>query len=239
MSVYETRLRLRSCDVDAYRRLRLSTLFTLLQEAAIAHTIQLGVDRDKTLDRGLLWIITQQRAVISRLPEYGEEIVLRSWPGKTLHLFFPRYASITGAGGEVLLRAGAYWALMDRDTRKMVFPEEHGVALPGVSIGEEIAMSRVPRGMPEGETGRFTVPFSYVDLNGHMNNTRYFDLAADRMPAALRDSPVREIDAEYNGEARLGEEIALHASAERDLFVLAGENGRRLFRLQLRYGKDV
>ena len=51
MSIYQQQLALRSSDVDAARRLRLSALFTLLQEAAIAHTTELGMGREKTLDK--------------------------------------------------------------------------------------------------------------------------------------------------------------------------------------------
>ena len=90
MSMYHQELLLRSKDVDLHRRLRTSRLFELLQEASIAHTEQLGMGRDKTLDKGLLWIVGLQRAEIRRMPEYDEQILLKSWPGETMHLFFPR-----------------------------------------------------------------------------------------------------------------------------------------------------
>lgn len=43
MSMYRQDFQVLSCDVDSARRLRLSTLFIKLQEAAIAHTIELGI----------------------------------------------------------------------------------------------------------------------------------------------------------------------------------------------------
>ena len=93
MSVYSREMLLRSRDVDMFRRLRTSELFRLLQEASISHTEELGMGRDKTLDKGLLWILLLQRADIDRMPEYDEKVVLKSWPGKTMHLLFPRYYS--------------------------------------------------------------------------------------------------------------------------------------------------
>ena len=92
--MYRIPYQILSSDTDANRALRLSRLFTLLQEASIAHTTLLGMGREHTLDRGLLWIVTLQRAQISRLPVYDERIVLKSWPGKTMHLLFPRYYRI-------------------------------------------------------------------------------------------------------------------------------------------------
>ncbi len=209
MQIYEKEFKLKSSDVDMNRRLRTSVLFTMLQEAAIAHTEELGMGREKTLDRGLLWIVTMQRAEIARIPEYDEEIVLRSWPGDSLHLIFPRYFSLTTAAGEPLLKASSLWSLIDANTRSLIFPEKFGIEIPGVRTGDEIPMPSAirplapakaqpaasesdcitasPRSSHTAESAQdistaartFTVPYSCVDLNGHMNNTRYFDLAED------------------------------------------------------------
>ena len=51
-----------------YRRLRISTMFEWFQEGSITHTEELGCGREKTLDKGLLWVVTLQRAEIARLP---------------------------------------------------------------------------------------------------------------------------------------------------------------------------
>ena len=108
--MYRIPYQILSSDTDANRTLRLSRLFTLLQEASIAHTTLLGMGRERTLDRGLLWIVTLQRAQILRLPVYDERIVLKSWPGKTMHLLFPRYYRIEDEQGHALVAASALWA---------------------------------------------------------------------------------------------------------------------------------
>ena len=234
--MYRISYQILSSDTDANRRLRLSRLFTLLQEASIAHTTELGMGREKTLDRGLLWIVTLQQANIARLPVYDERIVLKSWAGKTMHLLFPRYYRIEDEKGNALVEASALWALMDANTRRVVFPEQYGIRIRGVHTGKEIALPVAPRMPQQPETGTFTVPYSYVDLNGHMNNTRYFDLAEDRMPEALRDRAVTRIQTEYAKEARGGDTITLTSEATENGYLLCGtQDGARLFRLALTY----
>ena len=235
--MYRIPYQILSSDTDANRALRLSRLFTLLQEASIAHTTLLGMGREHTLDRGLLWIVTLQRAQILRLPVYDERIVLKSWPGKTMHLLFPRYYRIEDEQGHALVAASALWALMDERTRRVVFPEQHGIRIRGVHTGKEIPLPVPPKMPPLIETEPFTVPYSYVDFNGHMNNTRYFDLAEDRMPEGLRGRPVRLIQTEYAREARLGDTIELQSAGSADGYCLCGQqNGAKLFRLSLAYG---
>ena len=234
MSVFREELLLRSKDVDMFRRLRTSELFRLLQEASIRHTELLGMGRDKTLDRGILWVLLMQRAEIARMPEYDERVVLKSWPGKTMHLLFPRYYSLETAEGEPLLKASALWSLVDQKTRKVVFPEKYGVVIEGVVTGEEIAM---PGAVAKADCDRerdFTVPYSFVDLNGHMNNTRYFDLAEDCVGAAAAGRLLKSVAVEYQNEARLDETLRLRWGGEGSVY-LCGETERPVFRMRLEY----
>ncbi len=236
--MYEKEYRILSSDTDAERRLRLSRLFTLFQEASIAHTTELGMGREKTLDRGLLWIVTLQQAEVTRLPVYDERITLFSWPGNTMHLLFPRYYRVEDGEGETIVRGSAFWALMDCGTRRVVFPEEFGIEIAGERTGAEPALPPAPRSPKDGETDRFTIPYSYVDLNGHMNNTRYFDLAEDRMPEELRSGRLARVRAEYSREARLGDEVTLKSERADRTFLMAGEcGGQKLFKLDLTYGQ--
>lgn len=236
MSVYSESVLLRSKDVDLYRRLRSSELFRMLQEAAIRHTEELGMGRDKTLDKGILWVLLMQRAEITRMPEYDETVVLKSWPGKTMHLLFPRYYSLETASGEPLLKASALWSLVDAETRRVVFPEKYGVKIDGVVTGEETDMPSAIRKADCSGAQDFTVPYSFVDLNGHMNNTRYFDLAEDCIGAAAAGARLKSIAAEYQNEARLGETLHLRWGEDSaGEYFLAGETGRDVFRMRLRY----
>ena len=236
--MYRILYQILSSDTDANRTLRLSRLFTLLQEASIAHTTLLGMGRERTLDRGLLWIVTLQRAQILRLPVYDERIVLKSWPGKTMHLLFPRYYRIEDEQGHALVAASALWALMDERTRRVVFPEQHGIRIRGVHTGKEIPLPVPPKMPPLLETEPFTVPYSYVDFNGHMNNTRYFDLAEDTIPAAAAGRALRTVLIEYVNEARCGEELAVRWGQAGDDWYLTGEAGKTVFRMRLGYAPE-
>ena len=235
MSILEETIRLKSKDVDMFRRLRISALFELFQEASIRHTEQLGVGREKTLDKGLLWVLLMQRAEIERLPEYDEEIRLKSWPGETMHLLFPRYCTVETMEGKPLIRSSALWSLVDAETRKVIFPEKYGIRIPGESGREEIALpGSIPK--PEAEKEQvFTVPYSFVDLNGHMNNTRYFDLAEDSIGAAAEGRVLKRIETEYTNEARFGEKIHLCWQKREDAFLLSGESEKPVFRMRLLY----
>ncbi|MBQ2143987.1 MAG: hypothetical protein II436_02615 [Oscillospiraceae bacterium] len=235
MDIYTKTIRLRNADVDMHRRLRTSTLLTMLQEAAIAHTEQLGMGREKTLDRGLLWIITLQRLQVYRMPVYDEVFTLECWPGKTMHVLFPRYYRMLAEDGSLLAEGSALWALIDQENHELQFPDTWGISIPGTVTGRECPLPRAPRPLALTENVEFQVPYSYIDLNQHMNNVHYLDLAEDVLPAAVHDFPLKSLEIEYSGEARLGQTIRLGWGRLGNSFFLTGEGERRMFRLRLEY----
>lgn len=239
MRIWRQDFRILSSDVDLTRKLRLSTLFTKLQEAAISHTIELGVGRDRTLDRGLLWAVTQYRLNIDRMPEYDERVTLLSWPGKTMHLYFPRYFRLLDEKGRVLLDAVSLWVLIHEKARTIVFPEDHGIELPEVRTGDELPLPGRLRKEETAVSHSFTVPFSYVDLNGHMNNARYYDLAQDIMPEEFRGRKLTALSSEYIGEARLGDTLQAGCALSENACYVCGSTEKPLFRMKFEFaGKE-
>ena len=235
MEVYTTTRKLRNADVDMHRRLKTSTLLTMLQEAAIAHTEAIGMGREKTLDRGLLWIITLPRLTIHRMPTYDETVTVACWPGKTMHILFPRFYRLTDEDGKLLIEGSALWALIHEEDHQLVFPDEHGIVIPQLVTGLESPLPRAPKALSLTHNTEFTVPYTYIDLNRHMNNVRYLDLAENTIPAELHDHPLRSLEIEYSSEAVLGQTIRVGWGQLGGACFLVGEDEKRMFRLRLEY----
>lgn len=233
--VYERELLLDSGHVDRFRRLRTSALFILFQRMSGAHTEALGMGRGRTADRGLLWVVARQHALVGRMPEYGERVLLRTWPGRMMRVLFPAYYELLAHDGETLVRASAVWALMDRRTRATAFPEEYGIEVEGVETGRELPyLTRIgPRPTPN--SFDFTVPNSYVDLNEHMNNARYFDMVEDRLPAVNAGKVLCEAHVEYSGEVRFGETVHVVWGEENGMYYVNGTTEHPCFRMSLTY----
>lgn len=233
--------KIRNCDVDINRRLRTSSLFTFLQEASISHTEELGAGRKVTLDRDLLWVVTLQRVEITRMPEYDDEITIRTWPGTTMHWLFPRYYQIEGSDGRPLIRGSAIWALMNRTTRTMINPEKHQIHIDGEMSGDEIRLPSPPSTMTRDCGGdrvfEFTVPYSLTDMNGHLNNVRYFDLIDDLTDRELLKQGPAVIVSEYMNELRIGETFTVSVVKEENTCLFSGRkvDGRMAFAIKVEY----
>ena len=107
--------------------------------------------------------------------------------------------------------------------------------IEGTEVEGQCAIPRPPRAIPQTSESRYTVTYSVLDLNGHMNNTRYFDLMQDALYDLKKGAPPKLILCEYNGEARLGDDILVKFGEADSEVYLTGEAEKRLFRMRLTY----
>lgn len=221
--VYSTTKTLLADDVTMQRNLRPSVLMRWLQEASIAHTEALGAGRAKTLDKGALWVVCRVRLEIENLPCYDETVTLSSWAGDTMRVLFPRYYEMTDESGTPLVKASAVWLLMDAKKRKMVFPENYDVVVPGIRTGREIPLSfGVSLGEQE-KTKRFKVAYSQVDINGHMNNAKYLDCMEDVLGKDFLDTHMlKTLEIEFKSEIKYGASVRLEYTIDEDFVTMIG-----------------
>lgn len=208
-SLFTKTLKIRAEHVDFRRKMRLSVLMRLFQECCIAHTEELGMGRKMTLDRGFLWVITNEHIKVTRLPEYDEDVVLESYPGPTLHYFFPRHFVMKDREGNVLIEISAIWALIDIKTRSMIDPKENGIVINGWENGKEIPMVTFLKVPPLNKKETIVATYSMVDINGHLNNTAYVDLALDRFEKEDLKRDIAEVKMTFKKEIPLGASFEL------------------------------
>jgi acyl-ACP thioesterase len=111
----------------------------------------------------------------------------------------------------------------------------HDIYIKEVVTGNELPLPGRLRKTAAASVSDFTVPYSYVDLNGHMNNARYYELAMDRMPEAFRVRSLRELTSEHIGEAQLGDVLTVGCSSSEDSFSIYGEKDKPVFRMRFQF----
>ena len=221
-SVYTTRYFVSTLHSDCFGRCKPSSLLRFAQDAAGEHCVLLGTDWDSMAKHRYFWAVIRQRMEITRLPKDGETVTVKTWPMPTTRVAYPRATEGFDDHGNSLFKIISLWVIMDMDTRAMVLPGKSGIDVPGTSFGTEL---KAPGGLPafEGsEDMHRTVTFSDLDVNGHMNNTRYLDWICDLLPAAFhKDHPMKAVSICYMSEALEGQSLRL-SHGEGDVFKVDG-----------------
>jgi len=216
-------------------RLKTTELFQILQDVATEHCNEIGYGGDVIGPKGLIWVIARYRLEVKRWPDAGECIHVVTWPGKTRHMLFPRHYIIEDAAGNTILEASAIWTLMDQNERKMVRPGPYGVELDGIVTGREVSLPSAPKKLPIIATESFIVPERFLDVNRHMNNIKYYELAENCFGETINGLHLKAASTEYASEALLGDEVKLSWGREGNSFYITGENHRTVFKMNLEY----
>lgn len=215
--------------------LSLGGLFRLFQDVSTIHCDALGLGMEVIGPRGLIWVVARQLLQVERWPAAGERISIKTWPGPTRHMMFPRFYTVLDAGGEKIMEGSAIWTMVDMESRKMVSPGSYGFELEGCVTGEEGPTPKAPKRLETGGSGSFTVPESYIDGNKHMNNTRYYDIACSSLAGETGGLRLKRAVTEFAAEARLGDDIALSWGREEKRFYIEGRGSALIFRMSLEY----
>ena len=197
-------------------------LLRLLEDAATAHAIRLGIDHDRLLSRyGCVWMLSRSWYRVPGPPRAGEALRIQTWVSAAESWGSWRAHRI-GENGESL----ELWVLADVETRKLVpisrIPMPEGAAL---EAGRALP-AKVPPLRGGTPIGSFTVAEEDLDINGHMNNTRYVRRALALLRGAA-DCPdfFREMRITYSRECRLGETVALAMERRPEGVLLSGCGG--------------
>ena len=231
MKSYQENILLRTCDCDMNGQWRPSAVLTAMQEASGAHCALLGCGRDDLLRRGIVWILARSEVQMTRYPRLGETVTVQTFHKPVRLRFFPRYYIFKDAAGEVIGKAGTLWLLMDLATRQTIPAGDIAALLPDNS--ELAAPMALPAtvGQLQGEetVTRYDPVYTDLDVNGHVNNTRYADWLCNALGVeTMTQFAPASLILNYNAEVRPGQHVELHLTRSGTDYRLAGYHGEKL-----------
>lgn len=194
-------LRTRDCDMNG--KWRPSAILAAMQEAAGMHSMLLGCGRDELIKRNMVWVLSRCELYMERYPAVGEKLTVHTFPTPTRICFFPRYYIFTDEHGEMIGKAGTLWLLLDTQTRHMLPPGDVGKLIP-----DNTDLS-IPMNLPatvgnlQGEefVSVYEPVYTDLDVNGHVNNTRYADWLCNALGIGMMcEYELERIILNYNHE---------------------------------------
>jgi len=212
--------------LDHQKRLGLVGLLNQLQDIAWMHAEHLGWGYQSLVEIGTLWVLARQKVVINEWPLWQDKVVLKTWPRAAKGLMAIREFEILadGPNGETrrVGECATSWLVLDWNSRKVQkldrIMSEMVTRHEGVL---DIAADRVPPRSDLTEIARFEVRNSDLDVNGHVNNTRYAQWVTDTLSLdQLARYAITEYDVNFLAETGVGDTIVIESDPG-----AASENG--------------
>ena len=222
-------MRTRDCDVNG--QWRPSAMLEEMQEISGTHCALLGCGRDDLLKRGVVWVLARSEVQMERYPAIGEQITVQTFHKPVRLRFFPRYYIFTDSQGETVGKAGALWLLMDLQTRQTISAGDIAALLPDNSdLAAPMALPATVGQLQGEETvSEYQPVYTDLDVNGHVNNTRYADWLCNALGVdTMRQYQLQNLVLNYNAEVVPGQHVSLHLTLQGLDLRMAGYHGEKV-----------
>lgn len=199
-------------------------LSSLFQDMLVVSEHQLqtaGIDSENLVKNiGIGWVVIKYHMDVKRMPNIFEKIRLTT-SAETYNKFFCyRNFSVKAEDGTELVKVKSIWTMMSIAKRRMV-PVRKDIMdkLNCVYSADVEHFPRIPRvEFDDKLTKDYRTRFFDIDVNGHVNNTVYFDWMLDTLNKDfLLQHQIKTMDIKYDLEVHYGETVNSKLKIDDDL----------------------
>ena len=236
--MFEEKFVVTSNDIDKKLEIRLSNLTRFMQQVATDHADKLKIGHKDLEKDHLMWVIIRTELDIYRLPKLDEEITISTHPGETKMFLYPRYFQVYDKHHKLLVSASSTWVMVNYDTRKLVYHPLKDKILPAESSEDDIPLPEKVIGDANTLVETRVAKYSEVDMNGHINNTRYLDYVLDLHHSEFHEEhSIKSVLINYDKEIMEGDSIELYSNNELTEIVHGKVSGTNSFLCKIVYEK--
>lgn len=207
LTTYTQAFRVKDTDCDLNGYLMPGAFLRMVQQLSTDHCEAIGLNQAFYEANHAIFLMAKMALEWERVPRCGETITLTTMPENCKRATYKRVTAVRDEQGNPLGLTDSRWVLVDPQARRIIRrpPEAFQNLSFGTDVPEQLDMTM---GKPrEVETvGQAAAYYTFCDTNGHLNNTRYADIACDALPLEqLRQNPVRRLFISYHNEVPAGE----------------------------------
>ncbi len=229
---------LRAGDFDKYGRIKPSAVLELFQDAAGQHAEEIGVGHEEMAKRAYMWVLLRVKLQFISNPQSYQKVIIKTWPLAPSRASYRREYCMETENGECLVAGSSEWVVMHFEKRRLVadpalYPFTEGF-LTEKMFAEKLG--KVEDFEAKAEPRIVHAGFCEIDVNNHVNNTKYANYVLDAAVPGENDV-LSMFQMEYRKEVVEGTQLKIYHVKEENRVLAKGvsESGDILFACRLEY----
>ena len=195
-------------DVGNNNRATNKAILKYLENIACSHSDMVGYGMNTIEKTNVVWILLDWKFQVIDRPTYGQTIKVKTWSRKMERSYAYRDFEVYDENERILARATTKWVFLDAGTRKIQrIPEEISLKYQQETqkhvFEEEIEKIHEPE--DENTSIQVKIRRTDIDINNHVNNLNYLDLAYEVLPEDIYSSNLKNVRITYKHQTEPGE----------------------------------
>lgn len=206
--------KIKSYECDQYNFLRIRSLFNIFQDGADINADELGFGYKFCVANNLTWVGTSFEVQINKLPSFGDEVVLETWPSVANLMTAYREFILKDKSGLILVKASSSWALIDVTRRRPVsLQKTFGSFIGSGERAIETDFKKMQFDFENPKTIQQIIREDDLDINLHVNNAVYPSWVLDAVSQDFVEKHfIQELKIQYKQSAQKGDDVYVKTS---------------------------
>lgn len=209
--IYTEKFKIPLKDIGKDNKIKNRAVLEILENIACYHSDLVGYGVNNIKETKVTWILLDWKLKVINRPTYGQVLTVNTW-GKGMNKFFTyRDYEIYDNNNNLCAIATSKWALIDTEKGKMSRLTENIINAykpEKETVFEENSLDKVKIPEEFSNTIKYEVIRKDIDINKHMHNLYYLDLAYEALPDEIYNKrPFDYVRITYKKEIKLGEKV--------------------------------
>ncbi len=198
-------------DIGKDNKIKNRAILEILENVASYHSDAVKFGANDTKETKVTWVLLDWKLEVINRPKYGQLLTVNTW-GRAMNRFYTyRDYEIYDEDNNLCAIATSKWTLIDIEQGKLTriteeIANKYKPEEKNVFIDEKLDKLDIPT--------KYTKSMDYevirkdIDINKHMHNLYYLDLAYEVLPEEVYEKrPFNNVRITYKKEIKLGDKI--------------------------------
>ncbi len=212
------------CDFDANGNLTLFAFLKFQQQAAEEQATMLGYGYDAMVSHGMAFLVNKSMNVIEQMPRYTDKFYINTWCAFKKGVRFYRMFEWFKPDGTPLAYGCNTYVLVSVDEHKPLRPSALYGELKDYPEYSSPALDYVPKMKADNmqSVGTYTVQYTDLDVNNHLNNARYANILQNNIPKECRENIIKSFAVDFVRELAVDSKVELMSVTENGSTIMEG-----------------
>lgn len=222
--IFKEKFKMGLNDIGKDNKIKNISILKILENIGGYHSDIAGYGSNDIATNKLTWILLDWKLKVLNRPKYGQTLDVHTWARVGNRFFTYRDFEIYDENGTLCAIATSKWTLinieegkMERITEEVI--EKYKTEEKEVFPGEKLDKLQMPEEFLS--SINYTVKRKDIDINKHMHNLNYLDLAYEALPEEVYDlRPFDNVRIMYKKEIKYGDTVECKYTREDDKYVV-------------------